>query len=34
MEEWKDVPNTEGKIQISNAGRVRSNMRGEVMPCA
>lgn len=28
MEEWKDVPNTEGKIQISNAGRVRSKLRG------
>lgn len=30
METWKDVPNTQGKIQVSSDGRVRSLLRSEV----
>lgn len=29
METWKTVSNTDGKIQVSNYGRVRSLLRGE-----
>jgi len=29
MEEWRIVPNTNGKIQVSNMGNVRSLLRGE-----
>ena len=29
MEIWKTVPNTDGKIEVSNKGRVRSFLRGK-----
>lgn len=29
MEEWKDLLGTEGKIQVSTEGRIRSLLRGE-----